>query len=92
VLAVVEFSAEPTTVGSVYPVLFGFNQRSGLRWAVPRGEGVVFRNADTQIGMVWQVLSDAAGAVDSHAHWWEPALALVLGAELLYRMLGGLLA
>lgn len=68
----VEYSAEPTTVGSVFPVLFGFNQRGGLRWAVPLLEGVRVYNANTNKGLVFQVISDAAGAVDGHAHWHEP--------------------
>lgn len=68
----IEYSAEPTVVGSVFPVLFGFNQRGGMRWAVPRGEGIVIDNANTDKGVVWQVLSDAAGEVDAFAHFWEP--------------------
>lgn len=71
VLATGEFSAEPTTVGTVYPIMFGFNQRGGMRWAVPRGEGVFAYNPNTNKGVVWQVLSDAAGEVDGHVHWWE---------------------
>ena len=71
ILAGIEFSAEPTVVGSVYPLLWGFNQRGGMRWGVPRGEGIVIRNGDTEPGLVFQVLSDAAGEVDGHGHWWE---------------------
>lgn len=71
VLATIEFSAEPTTVGTVFPILGGFNQRGGLRWAVPRGEGVFAYNPNTNKGVAWQVLSDAAGEVDGHMHWWE---------------------
>ena|SRR3990167_4230041 len=71
ILAGIEFSAEPTVVGSVYPLLWGFNQRGGMRWGVPRGEGLVIRNGDTEPGLVFQVLSDAAGEVDGHSHWWE---------------------
>src|SRR5262245_8137853 len=36
----VEFSVEPGALASVYPILFGHNQRGGMRWGVPRGEGV----------------------------------------------------
>ena len=72
ILATREFSAEPTTVGTVFPILFGFNQRGGMRWAVPQGEGIKVYNPNTNKGLVFQVLSDAAGAVDSHAHYWEP--------------------
>ena len=69
---IIEHSAEPTTVGSVFPLLWGFNQRGGMRWAVPQGEGFQIHNADTENGMVFQVLSDAAGEVDGSGHLWEP--------------------
>lgn len=72
VLAVAEFSAEPTAVGSVFPVLWGFNQRGGMRWAVPRGDGITVYNSNTNKGAVLQVLSDAAGAVDGAINWFEP--------------------
>lgn len=71
-LAGIEYSAEPTTYGSVFLLLFGFNQRGGLRWGVPRGEGIVIRNADTNVAIGFLVKSDAAGAVDGFGHWWEP--------------------
>lgn len=72
VAASIEYSAEPTVVGSVFPILYGFNQRGGMRWAVPQGEGIRFNNDRTNKGLVFQVLSDAAGEVDGHGHWWEP--------------------
>jgi hypothetical protein len=72
ILATGEFSGEPVTVDAVFPILYGFNQRGGMRWAVPRGEGVNIHAADTTPGFVFQVLSDAAGEVDGHGHWWEP--------------------
>lgn len=71
-LSVAEFSAEPTVVGTVFPILYGFNQRGGMRWAVPQGEGLKIDNANTERGAVFQVLSDAAGEVDGHMHHWEP--------------------
>jgi hypothetical protein len=71
ILATGEFSAEPTVVGTVFPVLWGFNQRGGMRWAVPQGEGVKVYNANTNKGLVFQVLSDAAGEVDGSTMWWE---------------------
>ncbi len=71
ILATIEFSAEPTTVGTVFPILWGFNQRGGMRWGVPRGEGKLFHNANTQKGIVFQVLSSAVGEVDGHGHWHE---------------------
>lgn len=70
--AAIEYTAEPTNINTVALVLFGFNQRGGMRWAVPRGEGIRIHNADTEDGIVWTVVSAAAGAVDGHIHWWEP--------------------
>ena len=73
IAATVEFSAEPAAVlGTVYPLLWGFNQRGGMRWAVPRGEGLVIHNANTENAVFFGVLSDAAGAVDGAVHFWEP--------------------
>lgn len=72
ILSVGEYSAEPTTVGTVFPVLWGFNQRGGMRWGVPQGEGIKIDNANTDKGIVFQVLSDAAGEVDGYGHFWEP--------------------
>ena len=34
------YTAEPTNINTVSHVAFGFNQRGGMRWAVPRGEGI----------------------------------------------------
>ena len=68
----VEYSNEPTTKATVFPVHFGFNQRGGQRWAVPQGEGVVARQTDTNLKGNWEVISQAAGAVDANAQWWEP--------------------
>jgi hypothetical protein len=60
----VEFSVEPATLATIYPVLYGFNQRSGMRWAVPKGEGLWCRNSDTNLRLLLQVISSAAGKVD----------------------------
>ena len=67
-----EYSAEPTTIAADASVRFGFNQRGGMRWAVPRSEGITVRGGDTNDGLCITVVSDAAGAVDGMAHWWEP--------------------
>lgn len=53
-------------------VAFGFNQRGGMRWAVPRGEGVWVRGNDTNEDIAFRVDSTAAGKVDACAHFWEP--------------------
>lgn len=66
-----KMTAEPTTYATVFPVLFSFNQRGGMRWAVPRGEGVgsIFEN--TQMHEGFRIRSSAVGTVDGHMHWWE---------------------
>ena len=66
-----KMTAEPTTYATVFPILFSFNQRGGMRWAVPRGEGMgnVFENTQMHIGQ--RVRSSAVGTVDGHLHWWE---------------------
>lgn len=66
-----KMSAEPTTYASVFPVLISFNQRGGMRWAVPRGEGVgsVFENTSMHEG--WRVQSSAVGTVDGSMNFWE---------------------
>jgi hypothetical protein len=69
-------TAEPTafdsdTVENV--VQFGFNQRGGMRWAVPLGEGVVVRGDDTDDdGIAARVDSQVAGAVDGMIHMHAP--------------------
>jgi hypothetical protein len=69
--AAIEYTAEPTAINTVAPVLFGFNQRGGMRWAVPRGEGLKSQGGLTEDGILWTVVSNAAGAVDSTMQWWE---------------------
>jgi hypothetical protein len=66
-----KMTAEPTTYATVFPVLFSFNQRGGMRWAVPRGEGMgnVFEATQMHIGQ--RVRSSAVGTVDGHLHFWE---------------------
>jgi hypothetical protein len=56
----------------VFPIQWGFNQRGGMRWGVPQGEGLVIQNQDTERGACFQVVSSAVGAVDGHLHHWEP--------------------
>ena len=69
--AAIEYTAEPTAINTVSPVSFGFNQRGGMRWAVPRGEGARCQGGLTEDGFLWTVVSNAAGAVDSNIQWWE---------------------
>lgn len=70
-LAGTVFTTEPTTYSAQPSVNFGFNQRGGMRWAVPRGEGLVMIGGFDDEGLGLRVISAAAGAVDGHAHFWE---------------------
>ena len=66
------YSTEPTTISAVHPVTFGFNQRGGMRWAVPQGEGYKITNAGTtEKGATVTVISSAAGNVDGSMHLWQ---------------------
>ena len=53
------------------PVSFGFNQRGGMRWAVPRGEGVILAFDHANEDLVMSQDSNANGNVDASIHWWE---------------------
>lgn len=65
------YTAEPTTYASnVFPI-FAFNQRSGMRWAVPRGDGFMASGADTNLSAGVRVDSSAAGKISGNMHWWE---------------------
>jgi hypothetical protein len=66
-----KMTAEPTTYATVFPVLSAFNQRGGMRWAVPRGEGVSNQFENTQMHTGWRNQSSAAGTCTGHLHWWE---------------------
>ncbi len=66
------YSTEPTSYASTLGLLvFGFNQRGGMRWAVPQGEGVRLNNAWTNKFLGWRVTSSAAGKADATMHFWE---------------------
>lgn len=66
-----KMTAEPTTYATVFPVLFAFNQRGGMRWGVPRGEGVFNQFENTSMHSGLRAQSSAAGTVTGHLHWWE---------------------
>ena len=66
-----KMTAEPTTYSSVFPVLLSFNQRSGMRWAVPKGEGLMNQFENTNMHFGWRAQSSAIGTVTGHMHWWE---------------------
>lgn len=66
-----KMTAEPTTYATVFPILISFNQRGGMRWAVPRGEGWGNVFEATQMHLGWRVQSSAVGTVDGYMHFWE---------------------
>jgi hypothetical protein len=66
------YTTEPTTIGAVAPVLFGFNQRGGMRWAVPQGEGYkISSNGITHYGATVQTIASAAGNLDAALNFWQ---------------------
>ena len=68
----VNFSAEPTTYETnVFPI-FGFNQRGGMRWAVPQGEGYKADGGQTNLNFGVLVVSSVGGKISGSCYWWEP--------------------
>ncbi len=66
------YSTEPTTIATVIPIMVGFNQRGGMRWAVPQGEGYKISNAGTtEKGATMATISSAAGNVDANMHFHQ---------------------
>jgi hypothetical protein len=65
-------SAEPTAYLADSPLMWGFNQRGGMRWGVPQGEGITMAGVDTNDSIGFLVISSAAGKVDGSVNWWEP--------------------
>jgi hypothetical protein len=63
-------TTEPTTYVTNVPQLFSFNQRGGMRWAVPINEGFQ-PDAVTNFSFGWRIISSAVGAIDGNAFWWE---------------------
>lgn len=66
-----KMTAEPTTYATVFPVLISFNQRGGMRWAVPQGEGLKDQFENTNMHLGWRVQSSAIGTIDGSMNWWE---------------------
>ena len=65
------FTTEPTAYSAQPTILFGFNQRGGMRWAVPQGEGAHLVGGFDDEGFGVRAIAVAAGAADGHMHWWE---------------------
>ena len=68
----INYTAEPAANSGNERVQFGFNQRGGMRYAVPQGEGINIHNADTVKALLFFVQAQTAGAVDATVHYWEP--------------------
>ena len=66
------YSTEPTTISAIHPVTFGFNQRGGMRWSVPQGEGFKTDGGQTGLSFGTLIISSTAGSVDGQTMWWEP--------------------
>ena len=65
------YTTESTTTSAVVPVQFGFNQRGGMRWAVPQGEGYkMHADGGTERGAVVMIKAAAAGKADANMHFW----------------------
>jgi len=70
--AKVLYTVQPTVIDTVHEVSFGFNQRGGMRWAVPKGEGIEINGDETKLAYIWEAISSAAGKVTANVQWWEP--------------------
>ena len=67
----IAYTAEPTTYATNIFPLFSFNQRGGMRWAVPKGEGFKTQGSNTNLSFGVRVDSSAAGNVDGNMQWHE---------------------
>jgi len=68
----VNYTVITAVLDTIHEVMFGFNQRGGMRWAVPRGEGIRVNGDQTKLAYNMGIISSAAGKVDGNMHWWEP--------------------
>ena len=67
----IKYTAEPTTYATSNDTLFSFNQRGGMRWAVPEGYGFRNQGGSTNFCSGLRVLSSSAGNIDGSLHWTE---------------------
>lgn len=65
----VAYSAESTTVTTNQFTLMSFNQRGGMRWAVPLGMG--YQPDATQLSGFILTAASVAGRIDGNAFWNE---------------------
>jgi hypothetical protein len=68
----IEHTVEPTTYATSNDTLFGFNQRGGMRWAVPEGYGYKSDGGQTNLSFGARIISSSVGAVDGRMAWVEP--------------------
>lgn len=68
--APINFSVEPTVMASKESLVFAFNQRGGMRHAVPHGWGFKMPAATTN-NIAVRIISSVAGAVDVTVIWEE---------------------
>ena len=66
------YSAESTTYNTNVFTLFSFNQRGGMRWSVPQGEGFKTDGGQTSLSLGTLIISSTAGSIDGQVMWWEP--------------------
>jgi len=71
VTAGTSYSAEPTTYATNILTLFAFNQRGGMRWAVPANEGFRTDGSQTNLSAGVRVISSVAGVVAGNVLWVE---------------------
>jgi hypothetical protein len=65
------YSAETTTYTTNVFTLFSFNQRGGMRWSVPQGEGYKSDGTQTNLSVGTRSQSSAAGTIGGNCMWWE---------------------
>lgn len=69
------YTGEPTVFASA-SVVYGINQRGGMCWSVPQGEGfrLVGATNQTNCGFGVRLVPSTTTncAVDGHVHFWEP--------------------
>jgi hypothetical protein len=66
------YTAEPTTYNTNSFPIESFNQRGGMRWAVPLGTGFKTDGGQTALSIGARVISSSAGNVDGTLIWIEP--------------------
>ena len=64
-------TTEPTTYTTNVFTLMSFNQRGGMRWAVPIGMGYMADAGDTNLSLGLRCQSSAAGTIGGNAYWSE---------------------